>query len=89
MATIETLWKSEESIRVHHPKGKDYLLYSGVLSVTNKKTKNITLEIKCIFGSYVLENIMKNEITFTGNSISEVYGKMSKYFSKYGLIFVN
>ena len=89
MAKAEILWKSDESIRILFPRAKDYLHYKGALTITSKKTKNVSLEIKCIISNYVMENYMDDEITFTGDSISEVYGKMSKYFSKYGMIFIN
>lgn len=89
MRKIETIWKSEEFINVKFPIAKDYLNYKGLLTITNKKTKPVTLAITCTLGNYVMENIMDKNISFTGNSISEVYGKMSKYFSKFGMIFIN
>jgi hypothetical protein len=88
MAKTRLIWESEERIIIKFPQSKEILHYKGILRVSEKKIKAVTLNITCIIGSYGMENFMEREKSFTGDSISEVYGKMSKYFHKWGMVFI-
>jgi len=83
------MWKSEQYINIFFPRAKEYVGYKGFLTIINSKKKPVKLELtSSIIDSY-LDALMERNISFSGNSISEVYGKMFKYFNKYGMIFVN
>ena len=86
MPTSIILWESEEDIYIDFPRAKDTLYYKGILKILGKKYYPVTLKINRIHGTYVMDELMEEEVCFSGNSITEVYCKMSKYFNKYGML---
>jgi len=67
----------------------EYICYSGKLTIYDKKTKPVKLQIKCEYNNYVLEDFMEEQKTFLGDSITEVYSKLSKWFYNYEIVFQN
>ncbi len=63
----------------------DSVLYKGTLIVKDKKTKPVSLELAITMHSYGFE--FPETKIFTGDSVTDVYAKLSKWFSTYGFIF--
>ncbi len=89
MAKAKLLFQSEEDVFGRFQKTGEYIHYGGKLSVYDRKTKPVILELKCLYNDFVLAEIMDSEIVFSGDSISQVYAKLSKWYLKYDITFQN
>ena len=70
-------------------RAKEWIEYSGKLSVYDRKTNPVVLKIKSENVDSFLADIMDDEKEFKGNSVTEVYGKLSKWLYNRGVIFQN
>ena len=85
MKKAQIIYTEKDEIQGYFPKGRDSVFYECTLTVTDKKTKPVTLELNITIHNYVFEFPEKK--IFTGDSVSEVYGKLSKWFASYGFVF--
>jgi hypothetical protein len=64
-------------------------MYSGKLTIYNRKINPIVLKLKSeIYDSFIGE-FMDDKKEFKGNSVSDVFGKLSKWYFQNGIIFQN
>jgi len=90
MKNNETIiYQSNEEIYGKFLKTKEYICYKGKLTIYDKIDKSITLEIKNEYNNFALEMIMDSKKSFIGNSVTEVYSKLSKWLYKYDIVFLN
>ncbi len=89
MVKAKLIFQSKEEVTGRFTRTGEYIHYEGKLSVYARKTKPVILELKCIYNNYVLEDIMDSEKSFSGDSISQVYAKLSKWYWKYEIVFQN
>ena len=81
-ATI--LYSETEEIFGWFPKG-DSVHYKGTLNIYERKTKRITLELKISTHPFVFE--FPDTKSFTADSVTGIYAKLTKWFSSYGFVF--
>ncbi|MEI6138258.1 MAG: hypothetical protein WCP85_03290 [Mariniphaga sp.] len=79
------IYTETQLISGYFPKGKDSVFYNGTLTVTDNEKTPVTLELKIKMHPYVVE--FPENKSFKADSVTEVYGKLSKWFSSYGFIF--
>ena len=89
MKKAKLIFQSEEEVTGKFKKTGEYIDYKGKLSIYDRKAKPVLLELKCIYNNFVLEDIMDSEISFSIDSISQVYAKLSKWYLKYDITFQN
>ena len=89
MAKSKIIFQSEEEVTGRFRRTGEYIHYAGKLTVYDRKTKPVILDLKCIYNNFILEEIMNSEISFTGDSISQVYAKLSKWYLKFEIVFQN
>lgn len=89
MAKSKIIFESKEEIFGKFIRTNEYICYSGKLMIYDKKAKPVTLQIKCEYNNFVLEDFMEEQKTFSGNSVTEVYSKLSKWLFNYEIIFQN
>ncbi len=83
------IYQADQEVIGKHFRSKEYVMYSGTLTNYERKSDSIVLRLKSeIFDSFIGE-FMEDRKEFKGDSISEVYGKMSKWYYKNGIIFQN
>lgn len=64
-------------------------MYSGSLTIYDRTSKPVVLKLKSeILDSFIGE-FMEDRKDFKGDSVSEVFGKLSKWYYQNGIIFQN
>jgi len=86
-ATI--IYQADQEVIGKHLRSNEWVMYSGKLTIYDRKTNPIVLKLKSeIYDSFIGE-FMDKKKEFKGNSVSDVYGKMAKWYYKNGIIFQN
>jgi len=89
MPKSKTIYQASQEVIGKHLQSKEWVMYSGKLTIYDRKTNPIILRLKSeIYDSFIGE-FMDEKIEFKGNSVSDVYGKLSKWYYKNGIIFQN
>ena len=83
------LFKAKQEIFGKHIRAKEWIEYSGKLTVYDRKTNPVILKIKSEIADSFLTEIMDDEKEFNGNSVTEVYAKLSKWLFQREVIFQN
>lgn len=87
MEKTKIIYQAEQELIGKHLRSNEWVMYSGVLIIYDKVSKPVVLRVKSeIFDSFIGE-FMEDKKEFKGNSVSEVYGKLSKWYYKNGIIF--
>ena len=89
MAKAKILYQAKQEIYGKHLRAKQWIVYSGKLTVYDRKTNPVTLKIKSQIGDSFLAEIMDDDKEFKGNSVTEVYAKLSKWLYQREVIFQN
>ena len=89
MAKSKIKYQSNEEIIGKHLRSNEWISYVGKLSVYERKNYPVVLSLKSDYIDSFIAMTIEEEKTFKGNSISEVFGKLAKWFYKRGIIFQN
>lgn len=87
MANSKILYQSKEEIFGKHLRAKEWIEYSGKITVYERKTNPVTLKIKSETYDSFMRDLLDDEKEFKGNSITEVYTKLSKWLYLREVIF--
>lgn len=87
MPKAKILYQSKEEIYGKHLRAKEWIEYSGKITVFDRKTNSVTLKIKSEIYDSFIRDIMDDEKEFKGNSVTEEYAKLSKWFYQREVIF--
>jgi hypothetical protein len=89
MTKTKIIYQSKEEILGKHLQSGEWIYYIGVLTIYDRKTYPIVLKLKSeIFDSFIGE-LMEDKKEIKGKSLSEVFGKVAKWFINRGVIFQN
>lgn len=89
MEKTKIIYQAEQELIGKHLRSNEWVMYSGSLTVYDKVSKPVVLRVKSeILDSFIGE-FMEDKKEFKGDSVSEVYGKFSKWYYKNGIIFQN
>jgi len=89
MPKSKVVYQENQEVIGKHLQTKEWVMYSGKLTIYDRKINPVILKLKSeIYDSFIRE-FMNEKIIFKGNSISDVYGKLSKWYYKNGIIFQN
>jgi len=81
------IYQAHQEVVGKHIKSKQWVMYTGTLTIYDRKTNPIVLRLNCEFlGSFIGES-MEEKRVFKGTSISDIYGKVSKWYYKNGILF--
>jgi hypothetical protein len=86
-ATI--IYQADQEVIGKHLCSNEWVMYSGKLTIYDIKTNPIVLQLKSEIYDTFIGEFMENKKEFKGDSVSDVYGKMSKWYYKNGIIFQN
>ncbi len=83
------IYQADQEVIGKHLRSKEWVMYSGKLTIYDRKTNSIVLKLKSeIWDAFIGEG-MEDKKEFKGNFVSDVYGKVSKWYYKNGIIFQN
>ena len=89
MPKSKILYQSNEEVVGKHLRSKEWVMYSGTLTLYDRKTNPVILSLKSeIFDSFIGE-FMDDQKEFKGESVTDVYGKLAKWYLKNGILFEN
>jgi len=89
MPKQKIVFQEKQEIFGKHLRAKQWIEYSGKLTVYDRKTYPVTLKIKSEIADSLLAEIMEDEKEFKGNSVTEVFAKLSKWLYLREVIFQN
>ena len=82
MPRINIIYQSNEEVIGKHLRSKEWILYTGKLTIYDRKTNQIVLKLKSEIVVSFIREFMEEKKEFTGNSFSEVFGKVAKWYQK-------
>ncbi len=89
MPVVKIIYQAPQEITGKHGRSKEWVMCSGKLTIYDRKTNPVILKLNSeIYGSLIGE-FMEEKKEFKGSSVSEVFGKVAKWYLKYGIIFQN
>ena len=89
MEKTKIIYQAEQELIGKHLRSNEWVMYSGTLTIYERVSKPVVLRVRSeILDSFIGE-FMEDKKEFKGSSISEVYGKLSKWYYKNGIIFQN
>ncbi len=89
MPKTKIIYQADQELVGKHLHSKEWVMYSGKLTIYDRKTNPITLNLRSeIYDSFIGE-FMEGKKQFKGNSVSDVYGKVAKWYFMHGIIFQN
>ena len=89
MGKSTVIYQADQELIGKHLRSNEWVMYSGNLTIYDRVSKPVVLRVKSeILDSFIGE-FMEDKKEFKGDSVSEVYGKFSKWYYKNGIIFQN
>ena len=89
MSKAKIIYRSKEEIFGKHLKSREWIYYTGELTIYDRKNDPIVLKLKSeIIDSFIGE-FMEKKKEIKGKSLSEVFGKVAKWLNNQGVIFQN
>lgn len=89
MARTKIIYRSKEEILGKHLRSGEWIYYIGDLTIYDRKTSPIVLKLKSEIIDTFIGEFMEERKEFKGKSLSEVFGKVSKWLINRGAIFQN
>ncbi len=87
MPKAKILYQSKEEIYGKHLRAKEWIEYSGKITVYDRKTNPVSLKIKSEIYDSFMRDLLDDKKEFKGNSVTEVYAKLSKWLYLREVIF--
>lgn len=89
MPKAKLVYQANQEVIGKHLQSKKWVMYSGKLTIYDRKTNPVVLKLKSEIYDCFIGEFMDEKIEFKGNNVSDVYGKLSKWYYKNGIIFQN
>ena len=89
MPRARLIYEEEEYLSGYYAMAKEWVGYTGKLSISESKTAPVKLKLSMEYVSVGLDMVMPQKKTITGKSVAEVYGKLSKWYLSYNILFKN
>jgi len=89
MVKSTIIYQADQEVIGKHLRSKEWVMYSGKLTIYDRKTNPIVLKLKSeIIDSFIGE-LMEEKKEIKGKSLSEVFGKVARWLNNRGVIFQN
>lgn len=89
MPKTTIIYQAYQEVIGKHLRSNEWVMYSGKLTIYDRKTNPIVLKLKSEIYDTFIGEFMDEKKEFKGDSISDVYGKLAKWYYKNGIIFQN
>jgi hypothetical protein len=80
---------ADQEVVGKHLKSREWVMFSGKLTIYDRKINPIVIKLKNEIFDTFIGGFMEEKKEFKGNSVTEVYGKLSKWLNINGIIFQN
>ena len=87
MPKSKIIYQSNEEVVRKHTRSKEWVMYSGKLTIYDRKTFPIVLKLKSEICNMFIGEFMEEKKEFKGDSFSSIYGKVTKWYLKNRIIF--
>ena len=89
MIKTTIIYQADQEVIGKHFRSNEWVMYSGKLTIYDRKTNPIVLKLKSEIYDTFIREFMEEKKEFKGDSVSEVYGKLAKWYYKNGILFQN
>ena len=89
MPKAKIKYTSAEEVIGRHRQSKEWVMYSGKLTIYDRKTNPIVLSLRSEIADSFISISIEEKKEFRGDSVSAVYGKVAKWYMKHGIVFQN
>lgn len=89
MPKTKILYQANQAVIGKHVKSNEWVMYSGKLTIYDQKTNPVILKLRSEIDDTFIGEFMEEKKEFKGNSVSNVFGKVAKWYLKNGIIFQN
>jgi hypothetical protein len=89
MTKTKIIYQSKEEILGKHLQSGEWIYYTGVLTIYDRKTYPIVLKLKSEIVDSFISELMEEKKEIKGKSLSEVFGKVARWLNNRGVIFQN
>lgn len=83
------IYQANQEVIGKHIRSNEWVMYSGKLIIYGRKQNPIVLCLKSEICDSFIGEFMEDKKEFKGDSVSEVYGKLAKWYTKNGIVFQN
>lgn len=83
------IYQADQEVIGKHLRSNEWVMYSGKLVIYDRKQNPVVLSLKSEKCDSFIGEFIEDKKEFKGNSVSEVYGKLAKWYNKNGIIFQN
>jgi hypothetical protein len=89
MPKTTIIYQADQEVIGKHLRSNEWIMYSGKLTIYDRKTNPIVIKLKSEIYDTFIGEFMDEKKEFKGDSVSDVYGKLAKWYYKNGIIFQN
>jgi hypothetical protein len=89
MGNVKIIYQAPQEILGKHLKSKEWIFLTGKLTIYDRKANPIVIKLKNETLDPFVGGYLGETKEFKGKSVSEVYGKLSKWLYLNGIIFQN
>ena len=89
MTRTKIIYQSKEEILGKHLQSREWIYYTGELTIYDRKNDPIVLTLKSENIDSFIGELMEQKKEIKGKSLSEVFGKVAKWLNNQGIIFQN
>jgi hypothetical protein len=89
MTRGKIIYQSKEDILGKHLRSGEWIYYTGELIIYDRKTYPIVLNLTRETYDSFIGGLMEKKKQIKGKSLSEVFGKVAKWYLNQGIIFQN
>jgi hypothetical protein len=89
MGNVKIIYQAPQEILGKHLRSKEWIFFSGKLTIYDRKANPIVIRLKNETLDSFISGVLDDVKEFKGKSVTEVYGKLSKWFYLNGIIFQN
>lgn len=89
MPKTKIIYQEKQEVIGKHVQSNEWVMYSGKLTIYDRKTNPVILKLQSEIDDTFIGEFMEVKKEFKGNSISDVFGKVAKWYFKNGIIFQN
>jgi len=89
MPKAKIIYQAYQEVIGKHLQSNEWVMYSGKLTIYDRKTNPVILKLNSEIYDIFIGEFMEEKKEFRGKTVSEVFGKVAKWYLKNGIIFQN
>ncbi len=89
MPKTKIIYQENQEVIGKHLQSNEWVMYSGKLTIFDRKANPVILKLQSEIYDTFIGEFMEEKKEFKGNTVSDVFGKVAKWYFKNGIIFQN